>query len=121
MLQPTLRRERYGGCRGRHLGRDGAERGVSAERGVKVTRGWPRWGRRLSFAAILLVAAVTPGMAAGWSSSGCPRAHCERAGSVRWIRPMPGSWTVQNGLVGTNPAGGQAYAALGSQVAVVGA
>jgi hypothetical protein len=33
---------------------------------------------------------------------------------------MPGSWTVQNGQVGTTPMEGQAYAALGSQIAAVG-
>jgi len=88
---------------------------------VKVTQGWPTWVRRLSFAAVLLVAAITPGMAAGGSSQQCQRAHCESAGTIRWIRPMPGSWTVQNGEVGTTPVDGQAYAALGSQIAAVGA
>jgi hypothetical protein len=77
--------------------------------------------RRLSFGAVLLVAAITPGMAAaGWPPQSCQQAHCERAGTVRWIRPVPGSWTVQNGEVGTTPAVGQAYAALGSQIAAVG-
>ena len=88
---------------------------------MKVTQGWPTWVRRLSFAAVLLVAAITPGMAAGGSSQQCQRAHCESAGTIRWIRPMPGSWTVQNGEVGTTPVDGQAYAALGSQIAAVGA
>ncbi len=88
---------------------------------MKVTHGWPKWVRRLSFAAVLLVAAITPGISAGWSSQLCQGAHCETAGTIRWIRPMPGSWTVQNGEVGTTPVGGQAYAALGSQIAAVGA
>jgi PQQ-like domain len=86
---------------------------------VKVTQGWLTWVRRLSFAAVLLVAAITPGTA-GWSSQLCQGAHCETAGTIRWIRPVPGSWTVQNGEAGTTPAVGQAYAALGSEVAVVG-
>lgn len=88
---------------------------------MKVTQGWPTWIRRLSFAGVLLVAAITPGMASGWSSSLCPQGGCEKAGTIRWIRPMPGSWTVQNGEVGTTPVGGQAYAAMGSQIAAVGA
>jgi hypothetical protein len=89
---------------------------------VKVTQRWLTWVRRLSFAAVLLVAAITPGMAAaGWSSFVCRHAGCEGAGTVRWIRPVPGSWTVQSGEVGTTPASGQAYAALGTQVAAVGA
>lgn len=54
---------------------------------MKVTQVWPTWGRRLSFAAVLLVAAITPGTAAGWSSVLCPRARCESAGTIRWIRP----------------------------------
>jgi hypothetical protein len=91
-----------------------------AERGVKATQGWPTWVRRLSFAAVLLVAAFTPGISPGWSSQQCPQSHCERAGAIRWIRPMPGAWTVQNGEVGTTPVDGQAYAALGSQIAAVG-
>jgi hypothetical protein len=101
--------------------RAGVWAGEGAERGVKVSQGWLTWVRRLSFAAILLLAALTPGVAAGWSSFSCQQVRCESAGSVRWIRPVPGSWAVQNGEVGTTPASGQAYAALGSQVAVVGA
>src|SRR5260370_13186651 len=86
-----------------------------------VTQGWPTWVRRLSFAAILLVAAITPGTAAGWSSFACQHARCEGASIVRWIRPVPGSWTVQTGEAGTTPAGAQAYAALSTQLAAVGA
>ena len=88
---------------------------------MKVTQVWPTWGRRLSFAAVLLLAAITPGTAPGWSSVLCPRARCESAGTIRWIRPMPGSWTVQNGEAGTSPASGQAYASLDSQLVAAGA
>ena len=88
---------------------------------MKVTQGWPAWVRRMSFAAILLVAAITPGTAAGWPSLPCQRVRCEDAGTIRWIRPMPGSWTVQNGEAGTSPASGQAYASLDSLLAAVGA
>ena len=91
-----------------------------AEQGVRVTQR-STWVRRLSFAAVLLVAAITPGMASRWSSQQCQGSPCESAGTVRWIRPMPGSWTVQTGEVGTTPVDGQAYAALGSQIAAVGA
>ena len=87
---------------------------------MKVTHGWLTWVRRLSFAAVLLVAAITPGISAGWSSQRCQGTQCESAGTIRWIRPMPGSWTVQNGEVGTTPVEGQAYAALGPQIAAVG-
>jgi len=87
---------------------------------VKATQGWPTWVRRLAFAAVLILAAATPGMAATWSSSRCPQSRCEKAGTVRWIRALPGSWTVQDGMPGTTPLTGQAYGALGSQVAAVG-
>jgi hypothetical protein len=78
------------------------------------------WIRRLSFAAVLAVAAVAPGPAAGSPSLPCSGPGCERAGAVRWARLLPGPWVVRNGLLGTTPAYGQAYAALGDQVAAVG-
>jgi outer membrane protein assembly factor BamB len=87
---------------------------------VKVTQRWPTWVRRLAFAAVLILAVATPGMATTWSSFQCPQPQCEKAGTVRWIRPLPGSWTVQNGITGTTPATGQAYGALGAQVAAIG-
>ena len=71
---------------------------------MKVTQRWPTWVRRLAFAAVLILAAATPGMAATWTSSQCQHSGCERAGTVRWIRPLPGSWTVQNGITGTTLA-----------------
>jgi hypothetical protein len=39
---------------------------------------------------------------------------------VRWIRPLPGSWTVQNGITGITPATGQAYGAMSAQLAAIG-
>ena len=86
---------------------------------MKVTQRWLTWVRRLAFAAVLILALATPGMAATWSSFQCLR--CEKAGTVRWIRSLPGSWTVQNGMTGTTPVTGQAYGALGAQVAAIGA
>ena len=86
-----------------------------------VTRGRLVWVRRLSFAAVLVVAAFTPGgPVPGGFAAQCQTAQCESVGTVRWIRSLPGSWVVQNGLAGTVPAQGQAYAALGSGVAAVG-
>jgi outer membrane protein assembly factor BamB len=88
-----------------------------------VARGSLTWIRRLSFVAVLAVAAVAPGPAAGSRSHACTRPGipgCGRAGTVRWARLLPGPWIAQNGLLGTMPAHGQAYAALGDQVAAVG-
>jgi outer membrane protein assembly factor BamB len=91
-----------------------------------VARGSLTWIRRLSFAAVLIVVAVAPGPAAGSRSAGCTGpgepagSGCERAGTVRWARLLPGPWVAQAGLLGTTPAQGQAYAALGDQVAALG-
>ena len=93
--------------------------------------GWLTWVRRLSLAAVLIVVAVAPGPAAGSRSHACggslpaepagpAGSGCGRAGTVRWARLLPGPWIAQNGLLGTTPAHGQAYAALDDQVAAVG-
>jgi outer membrane protein assembly factor BamB len=88
---------------------------------VKVERGQTAWLRRLCVAAAAVVAAMVPGQAAGRiGGQPCLRLHCETAGTIRWQRPLPGSWLAQGGLTGTAPAGGQAFAALGGQVAAVG-
>ncbi|HUL25315.1 MAG TPA: PQQ-binding-like beta-propeller repeat protein [Streptosporangiaceae bacterium] len=91
-----------------------------------MARGPLMWIRRLSLAAVLLVVAVAPGQAVGprpqaCGGSGPPgRSGCGPAGTVRWARLLPGSWIAQAGLLGTTPAQGQAYAALGDQVAAIG-
>jgi outer membrane protein assembly factor BamB len=90
---------------------------------TQVPRGSLAWIRRLSFVAVLAVAAIAPGPAAGPRSHACTRPGvpgCGRAGTVRWARLLPGSWIAQNGLLGTTPAHAQAYAALGDQVAAAG-
>jgi outer membrane protein assembly factor BamB len=94
--------------------------------GGQVTRGSLTWIRRLSFAAVLLVVAVAPGPAAGSRSGACTGpggpggSGCGSEGTVRWSRLLPGAWVAQPGLLGTTPAHGQAYAALGDQVAALG-
>src|SRR6266699_422114 len=94
--------------------------------GGQVARGSLPWIRRLSFAAVLLAVAVAPGPAAGSRSGACTGpggpggSGCGSDGTVRWARLLPGPWVAQAGLLGTTPAHGQAYAALGDQVAAVG-
>src|SRR5215471_1520330 len=119
MLQPALSWPRYRGPRQGSRQSYGS-RGNARSEVVKVAQRWPTWVRRLAFAAVLILAAATPGMAATLSLSQCPHSGCEQAGAVRWIRPLPGSWTVQNGITGTTPATGQAYGALGAQLAAIG-
>jgi outer membrane protein assembly factor BamB len=79
------------------------------------------WIRRLSLVLILAVAAVAPGPSAGSRTRSCTGPDCDRVGTIRWTRLLPGSWVAQDGLPGTTPATGQAYAALNGQVAAVGA
>src|SRR6266487_3630791 len=94
--------------------------------GGQVARGSLTWIRRLSFAAVLLAVAVAPGPAAGSRSGACTGpggpggSGCGSDGTVRWARLLPGPWVAQAGLLGTTPAHGQAYAALGDQVAALG-
>jgi hypothetical protein len=76
------------------------------------------WIRRTSFVAILLALAIAPGPIS--AARPCTAGHCQAAVALRWTGLLPGSWTVQPGLPGVQPARGQAYAALSDQVAAVG-
>ena len=81
-----------------------------------------RWSpsqlRRGPFIAILVALAIVPGPAS--AARPCTSKACQSAGMVRWTRPLPGTWVAQPGLVGTAPAQGDAYAAIGTQVAAIG-
>ncbi len=68
---------------------------------------------------MLAGAAVLPGHVPGSAAGPCAGRQCGLAGRVLWARPLPGSWTATE-TSGTVPARGQAYAAAGGQVAVVG-
>jgi hypothetical protein len=102
------------------LGHKRGHLGNARSEGVKVAHGRLVWVRRLSFAAVLVAAAVSPGPASSGSLAQCPNQRCQTKGTVRWIRSLPGSWVAQNGMTGTVPEQGQSYAALGSGVAAVG-
>ena len=84
------------------------------------------WARRAVLAATLLAVALVPypviGSASVPSATSC-RTHCRPAGSagkILWTRKLPGAWTASAGLNGTVPVSGQAYAAVGHGLAVVG-
>ena len=84
------------------------------------------WARRGVLAATLLAVALVPypviGSASVPSSTSC-RTNCRHTaavGKVLWSRRLPGTWTASTGLAGTVPVHGQAYAAVGNGVAVVG-
>ena len=84
------------------------------------------WARRAVLAAALLAVAFVPypvtGSASVPSAGAChgPCRHAGSAGKVLWARPLPGQWAASSGLAGTVPVSGQAYAAIGDGVAVVG-
>ena len=84
------------------------------------------WARRAVLAAALLAVAFVPypviGSASVPSAGAChgPCRHAGSAGKVLWARPLPGQWAATSGLAGTVPVSGQAYAAIGDGVAVVG-
>lgn len=86
-----------------------------------MTRSSAAWTRRGVLAAVLLGAAIIPGHAAGSASPPC-RAHGCRVGfgNVRWIRRLPGAWTADGGPAGTELSHGEAYAAVGGSLAVIG-
>jgi outer membrane protein assembly factor BamB len=68
---------------------------------------------------VLVGAAFIPGHAFSSASHNCT-GRCGGAGTIRWVRPLPGSWTAAGGIAGTVPSVGAAYAAAGSRVAAIG-
>lgn len=73
---------------------------------------------------VVLVAAVAlgGGIAAGMGSGSCQASQrrCAAASHVLWSRALPGTWIAHDGVEGTVPGQGQAYAAAGSGTAVIG-
>ncbi len=91
-----------------------------------MARGSFVWARRGVLAAALLAVAFVPYPTAG-NGSAQPSTRCPgacrspgSAGKVLWTAKLTGGWTTSAGLTGTVPASGQAYAAAGGSVAVVG-
>jgi len=81
---------------------------------------WLRRLRRGALAVILVGAVIIPGHEPGLVQQACRRsARCRSAGTIRWIRPLPGTWVAQNGYAGTVPATGEAYASAGHGLAVL--
>ena len=84
------------------------------------------WARRGVLAATLLAVALVPypviGSASVPSAPACHTncRHTGPAGKILWSRQLPGAWAASTGLNGTVPVHGQAYAAVGHGLAVVG-
>ncbi len=86
---------------------------------MSVAGGSPTWVRRGLLALVLVGAALIPGHAFSSASHACT-GRCGGAGTIRWVRPLPGAWTAAGGIAGTVPGVGAAYAAAGSRVAAIG-
>lgn len=76
--------------------------------------------RRGLLAAMLVGATLIPGYALTSAAPSCPVRGCGPQSSIRWIRPLTGSWLAEGGIAGTVPAAGQAYVSAGPQAAAVG-
>jgi hypothetical protein len=82
-------------------------------------RGWIPWVRRGASAALLLAMGFTPAEASVTPPQACPR-ECTQAGTTRWVRPLTGAYVVHGDARGTVPGQGEAYAAIGADIAALG-
>lgn len=76
--------------------------------------------RRWTLAALLVAMVLFPDGSAGVASRSCRSGDCQADGRVLWSRQLAGSWVAENGVEGTVYGTGQAYAAVGAGVAVIG-
>ncbi len=78
--------------------------------------------QRGALAALLAGVLVTGVVAALHGSGACggSRNQCSTHGIVRWSQPLAGSWIAQNGVEGTVYSNGQAAAAAGNGVGLIG-
>jgi hypothetical protein len=69
---------------------------------------------------LLIGLVLFPDSAASVAPKPCRSGDCRVDGRVLWSRRLFGAWIAQNGVEGTVYASGQAYAAVGNGVAVIG-
>jgi hypothetical protein len=86
----------------------------------RTFRGWGPWTRRGVIAAVLVAAVVIPTNATSQATRHCTGAECTASGSVLWTTRLSGSWLATNGVAGTVPSQGEAYAASAGGLAVLG-
>lgn len=75
--------------------------------------------RRSALGLILIAVVLFPGGGPDHHGASCRRQDCAVGGAVTWERALTGSWVAESGA-GTAFARGQAYAAMGGNVAAVG-
>ena len=71
-------------------------------------------------AVVLVGAVVIPSRAFSQQAQHCSGPGCHAHGSILWTTGLAGSWLAENGVAGTVPSVGQAYAASGGDLAVFG-
>lgn len=76
--------------------------------------------RRVVLAVVLLAMISAPLPSAASGGQPAARAAPQQGSAPRWAARLPGQWIVGAGAVGTVPASGQAYVAVGGGLAVVG-
>jgi PQQ-like domain len=86
----------------------------------RTLRTWGPWTRRGIIAAVLITAVVIPTNATSQATRHCIGADCTAAGSVLWTTRLSGSWLAVNGVAGTVPSQGEAYAGSAGGLAVLG-
>jgi hypothetical protein len=69
---------------------------------------------------VLIGAAIIPSRAGGVTPRRCSSSPCKASGSVLWTAQLSGSWVAEDGVSGTVPAAGQAFAASAGGMAVLG-
>lgn len=87
-------------------------------RGGWIRRAGPR---RWLLAAVLLAVIVVPLPSAASGPQPAARTTAPQGNAERWTARLPGQWAAADGAVGTVPASGQAYVAVGGGLAAVGA
>jgi hypothetical protein len=76
--------------------------------------------RRSALGLILIAVVMFPGGGPNHHGTTCHRPGCAATGAVIWSQPLTGSWVADSDAPGTVFARGQAYAAVGGDVAAVG-
>jgi hypothetical protein len=87
---------------------------------VKLSRLLSAPVRRSVLGLILIAVVLFPGGMAAFHSKVCRQSDCPADGEVVWSRALAGSWLAENGPGGTVYSAGQAYVAVGSDVAAIG-
>lgn len=85
-----------------------------------MPRGAAVWARRAVLAVVLVGAVVIPSRAVSQQAQQCKGPRCQAPGSILWTAGLAGSWLAEPGVTGTVPSLGEAYAATGGGLAVLG-